>query len=378
MTIGTESIVKFFPLVVAALTMFTFVLPAKVGVRAKARWAMVLLACASRGIVYASFGSGSARAPDLPQWLLWFWDWACSGLYLLFLLSLVWWVRRGRLVVLPVLAWGLAALGMANVLMLPTVREAELAYPDLPAELDGYRIVQLSDLHCCASMRGWRTRGIVERVNACNPDLICLTGDYVDGYVAQLADDLAPLRDLRARDGVYAIRGNHEYFLDYAAWRAWFDANGFRFLVNECVFPRRSLALGGVNDPGCVVYGDVFPNVAKAFAAATNGEFRVLLEHQPNRALDNFVLHGTRLQLSGHTHGGIAPGLGFLVSLKNGARVRGAYRMPGGGFLHVSPGVGQWAGLPFRFFDPPEISLIVLRRTDPQTKGDSNEGSNVR
>ena len=274
MTISTEDVVKFLPLVVAALPMLTFVLPAKVGVRAKAIWAMVLLACASRGIVYASFGNGSARAPDLPQWLLWVWDWACSGLYLLFLLSLVWWVRRGRLVVLPVLAWGLAALGMANVLMLPAVREAELGYPDLPEELDGYRIVQLSDLHCCASMRGWRTRGIVERVNACRPDLICLTGDYVDGYVDQLAGDLEPLRGLKATDGVYAVRGNHEYFLDYMAWRKWFAANGFRFLVNECVFPRKSLALGGVNDDTAARRRrDVPADVRLAFAAATNGEF---------------------------------------------------------------------------------------------------------
>ena len=358
----TVFIIKLFPLVVAALTACTFVLPSRMRIRAKALWMMVLLACASRGIVYDALG-GSAQAPDFPEWLLWVWDWACSGLYLLFLLSLVWWVRRGRAIVLPVAAWGIAAYGFACGIMLPGVREVELAYPDLPQELDGYRIVQLSDLHCCASMRGWRTRGIVERVNACKPDLICLTGDYVDGYVDQLAEDVEPLCGLKAPDGVYAVRGNHEYFLDYVAWRKWFSSKGFRFLVNECVFPRKSLALAGVNDRSGSRRRDTPPDVGFAFAAATNGEFRVLLEHKPRDAAENFERYGVRLQLSGHTHGGIAPGLDRFIARFNAGFVRGVYEMPGG-YLNVSSGVGQWAGFPLRFLNPAEIVVIVLRRAE--------------
>ena len=358
----TLILIKIFPLVVATLTAFTFVLPSRMRVRAKALWMMALLACGSRGVVYDAFG-GSVLAPDFPEWLLWTWDWACSGLYLLFALSLVWWVRRWRVVVLPIVAWGLAAWGLASGIMLPCVREVELAYPDLPQELDGYRIAQLSDLHCCSSMRGWRTRGVVDRVNACRPDLICLTGDYVDGYVSKLAGDVEPLCDLKAPDGVYVVRGNHEYFLDYEEWRKWFADNGFRLLVNECVFPRKSLALGGVNDTSARRRRDVLPDVRLAFAAATNGEFRVLLEHKPRDAAENLERHGVRLQLSGHTHGGIAPGLDRIVARFNAGFVRGAYALPGG-YLHVSPGVGQWAGFPLRFFNPPEISVIVLRKAE--------------
>ena len=357
----TVIVIKLIPLAVAFLATLTFVLPSKMRIRAKALWMMALLACASRGIVYDAFG-GSAQAPDLPEWLLWVWDWACSGLLLLFLLSLVWWVRRGRAVVLPVAAWGLAAYGFACGVMLPGVREVELAYPDLPAELDGYRIVQLSDLHCCASMRGWRTRGVVDRVNACRPDLICLTGDYVDGYVERLAADLEPLCDLKATDGVYAIRGNHEYFIDYKSWRKWFAAKGFRFLVNECAFPRKSLALGGVNDRTGMRYRDVPPDVRWAFASATNGEFRVLLQHQPRDAEENFERFGVRLQLSGHTHGGMAPGLDRIIARCNSGFVRGVYALPGG-YLNVSAGVGQWAGFPLRFLNPPEIVVLVLRKS---------------
>ena len=363
MRLTTIAIIKTFPLIVALLTMLTFVKPTEKRVRARAIWAMVLFACAARGVVYEAFG-GSAQAPDFPEMLLWVWDWACSGLFILFLLSLIWRVQKWRMVILPVLAWGIAAVGFVNGLKLPQVKEIELRYRDLPDELDGYRITQLSDLHCSASMRKWRTQGVVDRVNATKPDLICLTGDYVDGYATQLADDLSPLKELYAPDGVYCIRGNHEYFLGRGVWRKWFTANGFSFLVNECVFPRKSLALGGVNDiGGAFHFRDVLPNVGKAFSAATNGEFRVLLNHRPRTAIEDSAAYDVRLQLSGHTHGGLAPGLAQVVSWFNSGFVRGVYRMPRG-FLYVSPGVGQWAGFPLRFFNPPTIDVIVLRKAE--------------
>ena len=362
MRLTTIAIIKMFPVVVALFTILTFVRPARMRVRAKAIWSMVLLACAMRGVVYEALG-GSAQAPDFPEKLLWVWDWACSGLFILLVLSLVWRVQKWRVAVLPVLAWGIAAIGFVNGLRLPQVKEVELRYPDLPDELDGYRIAQLADLHCCPSMRKWRTQGVVDLVNAAKPDLICLTGDYVDGYVAQLADDLSPLKDLSAPDGVYCVRGNHEYFLSRGVWRKWFSANGFSFLANECVFPRKSLALGGVNDIAAYVYGDLIPNVGKTFSMATNGEFRVLLNHRPETAVEDSAAHNVRLQLSGHTHGGLAPGLAQFIACFNSGFVRGVYELPRG-YLNVSPGVGQWAGFPLRFFNPPTIDVIVLRKAE--------------
>lgn len=362
MKMSTIAIIKFFPLIVALFTTLTFVRPSGLRVRAQAIWTMVLFACASRGVVYEALG-GSAQAPDFPEKLLWVWDWACSGLFILLLLSLVWRVRKWRVFVLPALAWGIAAIGFVNGLVLPQVKEVELRYPDLPEELDGYRIAQLSDLHCSASMRKWRTQGIVDKINATKPDIICLTGDYVDGYVAQLAEDLSPLKELYAPDGVYCIRGNHEYFLSWGVWRKWFSANGFSFLANECVFPRKSLALGGVNDISGIYNRDILPDVGKTFSAATNGEFRVLLNHRPGTAVEDSAAHDVRLQLSGHTHGGIAPGLAQFVACFNSGFVRGLYKLPRG-FLYVSPGVGQWAGFPLRFFNPPTIDVIVLRKAE--------------
>jgi predicted MPP superfamily phosphohydrolase len=98
-----------------------------------------------------------------------------------------------------------------------------------------------------------------------------------------------------------------------------------------------------------------------AFSMATNGEFRILLQHRP------YINHGNAkekfdLQLSGHTHGGIAPLLSSLVKWNNNNMVRGVYNHPNGGKIYVSPGTGQWAGFPIRFFNDSEITLITLRK----------------
>lgn len=357
----TVHIIKYWSLFCVPLAIVLFVLPCRMRIRHQARWMMVLLACGVKGIVYEQFG-GDAMAPDLPEWLVWLWNWADDGMFFLVLFSLVWWVRKGRAWILPILAWGLALFGQICGTIPPEVHEVEIRFPNLPASLDGCRIVQLTDLHCSSAARGWRTRAVVERVNALEADLVCLTGDYVDGKAVRLAKDVEPLKELKAKDGVWCIRGNHEYYKDRWAWRGWFESNGFRMLANTCVFPRPGLALGGVNDDQSARrYGDVPADVGRAFAAATNGEFRILLEHRPVNAPVNFGKYGVDLQLSGHTHGGVAPLVDRLVANRNRGFVRGLYR-DGGMALYVSPGCGQWVGFPMRFFNPSEITLITLRR----------------
>lgn len=363
------NIVRFFtwiPFGIFLLTMLTFVGRLRLGVRGRALWAMVLLFCCSKFLCFQELG-GHAFCPVFPAPLIWFWNWAYSGAVILCVLSIPFFFRfRFRGLVLPVVAWGLSLWGVVNGLVAPTVREVELAYADLPATLDGYRIVQLSDLHASSAARDWRTRKVVELANALEPDLICLTGDYQDGRAEILHEALAPLADLTAKDGVWAVTGNHEHFEQHAGWWTWYGRYGLRFLRNDCVFPRSGLALGGVDDFRATWYGgfppgSATPDVGTAFAAATNGEFRILLQHQPRMAHANIEGHGVRLQLSGHTHGGIMPGFAELVRGHNGGFVRGLYEFPHGK-LYVNAGCGQWPGFPIRFFNESEITLITLRR----------------
>ncbi len=372
------------PFFFVVLAMVFFVVPAKVRTRAQAAWAMVFLFCAAKFVCFQAFG-GDAFAPELPEGLIWAWNWAYSGMCLLTGLASAalparWLAgrlmaraplstRRSRvvwLVALPVLAWGSAAVGVWNGVRPPRVVELEVAFENLPESLDGYRIVHLTDVHASAAARRWRTEAIVERVNALAADLVCLTGDYVDGMPRRQARNIEPLKNLKAKDGVIAVSGNHEYYFDMYGWWRLYHKWNMPMLENECVFPRAGLAVAGVPDPACTNLWEAPPDPDAAFASATNGEFRVLLQHRP---FVDYVEHTGKtmkeradLQLSGHTHGGVAPGMARLVSLFNKGMVRGLYKGGDGRVIYVSAGAGQWAGFPIRFFDDPEIAVITLRR----------------
>ena len=359
------TVFTYIPYAFFALTMATFVVPLKLKVRAQAIWSMALLICFSKFLCFAALG-GHAFTPDLPAAVIWAWDWLYSGAMILSALGLItaFFRFRAKLWVLPFVAWGLSAWGLYNGFAVPAVHEVELRYSDLPASLDGYRIVQLSDLHCSSAARRWRTEAVVEKANALKPDLICLTGDLADGKASRIARHLEPIKELRAKDGVFACTGNHEYYHDYYGWMMHFyaKAENIRFLANECVMPRPGLALAGVPDRAGWEHGlDAVPDPRGAFAAATNGEFRVLLQHRPNGAVENCREVGVDLQLSGHVHGGIAPGFRQILAPFNGGFTRGPYAI-GKSYLYVSSGSGQWAGFPMRFFNDSEITLLTLRR----------------
>ena len=356
------------PFAVFALAALTFVFRCRFRPTAKVLWLSWLLFAFSKFFCFRHLG-GNAFYPEFPALLIYFWDVAYSGAVVLFLLSLVFLPRfRGKGWILPLAAWTVAATGVWNGVKLPEVNEYELEVRDLPDPLSGYRIAHVSDLHCSSAARKWRTEAVVEKVNSTGADIICLTGDYVDGHVADRGEDMMPLKDLRARDGVYYVTGNHEYYRDGKKWESWYRGNGMRFLENECVFPRPGLAVGGVGDFSAAGRGGKVPDVRQAFAAATNGEFRILLQHQPKEATANIKEVGVDLQLSGHTHGGVAPIIRQLVSKHNSGYSRGIYRY-GDSILYVSPGVGQWAGFPIRFFNPSEIAVFRLVKHREGSRG---------
>lgn len=356
----------YFPFFVWALTLVTFLRPLTENRRVRWIWGAGLLLIAAKFVLFEHLG-GDAFNPELPVGLIWTANVLYSGLMLLAAFAVI--ARccrlKGRILwLLPLLAWGLSLRGVYNGIRVPEVHEIAIAYKNLPAELDGYRIVQLTDLHVSASARRWRTAEIVRRVNALKPDLIVCTGDIVDGRVAFEADDVAPLRDLSAPDGTYYCTGNHEYYLDSENWQRLYRDWNLHFLQNECVFPRRTLALGGVPDRmGAGKRLAPEPDVTKAFEAATNGEFRVLLMHRPCDNENANPRATSNLQLSGHTHGGIMPILDRIVKFHNHGYVRGLYSRDDQSKVYVSSGAGQWAGFPIRFCDESEITLITLLST---------------
>ena len=369
------------PFVACALLTLCFILPAcrelRLGRCARAACASVVLLACSKFFFYWLLG-GNAFNPELPLAVIWSWNWLYSSIFLLFglYITTAFLPRRFRLspaaklTVLPAVAAALAGWGVWNGIRIPSAREIEVECPSLPKNLDGYRIVHITDIHASSAAPRWRTEAIVKAANATDADLAVCTGDIVDGSPELHGRDVEPIKELKAKDGVWFSTGNHEFYGDWIGWQKLYDEWGVKFLRGECVFPRDGLALGGVDDKVAERF-DPSTNamdVARAFAKATNGEFRVLLQHRPKEFNENAEFHGIGLQLSGHTHGGVMPLMRSLVALFNGGRVRGVYSASGesGEKLFVSPGCGQWAGFPIRLFDDSEITVIVLRR--PKTE----------
>ncbi len=268
--------------------------------------------------------------------------------------------RRVMAGALACVAAGVSAKGVYDGVRLPDVVEVTLEFPDLPPAFDGYRIAHLSDLHISAAARVDRTAGVVRLVNEQEPDLIAITGDFVDGTAARRRADVAPLAELRAKDGVVGCTGNHEYYSGWeGCWREIFEGLGVRVLENERLLVRRgseTLAILGENDPKS---GN--SDILRAAGMVPYGAFRILLTHRPTRLAEHAAYH-VRLQLSGHTHGGAVRGLDRFVARANEGHVRGIYREHGL-TLYVNSGTGQWAGFPTRLGVSPEITLLTLKRS---------------
>jgi uncharacterized protein len=243
----------------------------------------------------------------------------------------------------------------------PRVERVEIPIVGLGKELDGLRIVQLSDVHVSETLREPWLRRVVEQVNALSPDVVAITGDLVDGSVARLRAEVAPLRDLKATHGAYFVTGNHEYYSGVEAWTAEVRGLGLTVLQNEHRVIRRGadqLVLAGVPDlQGRDYHPHHAPRPDLAFAGAPEGAPRVLLAHQPRAAA---LARGMSvdLQLSGHTHGGQIFPFMFFVRMQQPS-VAGLKEI-GGVRVYTSRGTGYW-GPPLRVGAAPEITLLTLR-----------------
>jgi predicted MPP superfamily phosphohydrolase len=241
------------------------------------------------------------------------------------------------------------------------VVDVEVPLAKLPRALDGFTIVQLSDLHVGMTIDRTFVQRVVDHANRLSPDLIALTGDLVDGKVADLRDDVAPLAQLRARHGVFAITGNHEYYSGADAWIAEITRLGARYLRNQRVEIGDGAArfdLAGVDDYSAEAYPGHGEDLAAALAGRDRSRALVLLAHQP-RQVRHTVGHDVDLQLSGHTHGGQIWPWHYIVRVQQGGLLAGRYEHQGTQ-LYVSRGCGYW-GPPVRLLAPLEITRIILR-----------------
>jgi len=258
-------------------------------------------------------------------------------------------------------AVGLTLWGLINARRVPAVVEVDVPISNLPAALQGFTIAQISDIHVGPTIKQNYLRAIVDKVNALHPDLIAVTGDLVDGTVAQLAEHTAPLALLQARHGSYFVTGNHEYYSNADAWVAEVRRLGLTVLMNEHVVLHHRgapLVLAGVTDYTAHHFDPAQrsdPHAALAYAPADSG-VNILLAHQP-RSAEAAAEAGFDLQLSGHTHGGQFFPWNLFVPLQQ-PYVAGLNKLRNL-WIYTSRGTGYW-GPPKRLLAPSEITRLRL------------------
>lgn len=257
-------------------------------------------------------------------------------------------------------ALAITALGFANARRTAAVKPVTVFLANLPAALAGFRIVQISDIHVGPTIKQRYLQAIVDRVNALEPDVVAITGDLVDGSVAELREHVAPLAQLRARHGVFFVTGNHEYYSGVHGWVSELRRLGIRVLHNEHVVLDHGgaqLVLAGVTDYGAHYFDPTHRSDPQAaVAGAPAGAPRVLLAHQP-RSAAAAARAGFDLQLSGHTHGGQFLPWNLFVPLQQ-PYTAGLHQL-GRLWIYVSRGTGYW-GPPKRLGAPSEIAELRL------------------
>lgn len=250
------------------------------------------------------------------------------------------------------------------------VKPLEVSFPELPAGLNGMRIVQLSDLHVGPHTPPRFLARIAEAVERADPDLIVLTGDQVDDF----ARDVEPLGEglggISAPLGVIAVAGNHDVYAGWAAVRRGMEGIGWTVLVNEAIPIERNgvrFWIAGTGDPagrGGPTGADssVIPDVERTLAPVRADEFTLALAHNP-ALWPELAAHGVDLTLSGHTHYGqfAIPKLGWSLASPFLKYAMGTYR-EGDSVLYINPGTNYW-GIPLRVGTPPEVTVVTLQRS---------------
>jgi predicted MPP superfamily phosphohydrolase len=357
--------------------------------------AVLVISAATMPLPFVGMRSSGPQFSDAWKWLgLLSMGWFSSmfvltvvrdaGLLLAWLFSLVGagpgdWARwlPWSAAAVPIMATATSLIGFLNARRTAGVVRVEVPIRNLPAALSGFTIAQLSDIHVGPTIKRGYIQRIVDAVNALGADMVAITGDLVDGTVAELRDHIAPLRDLRTKHGTFVVTGNHEYYAGANAWIDELRRLGLCVLLNEHVVLQTrnvkgaqtdeeilesALVVAGVTDYTAVHFDATHASDPQraVYGAPPLVHTRVLLAHQP-RSAPAAAEAGYHLQLSGHTHGGQFFPWNLFVPLQQ-PFTAGLHKLREM-WVYTSRGTGYW-GPPKRFGAPSEITLLTLVRAD--------------
>lgn len=246
----------------------------------------------------------------------------------------------------------------------------EVDFNRLPASFDGYKIVQLSDLH--DSLFGENHSNVVDEIKKVSPQAIFITGDFIDRNRYDLEQSLLIVKELQDVAPIYYVTGNHEIATnDVDHIKESLREFGVRVLTDEADVIRsregETIAIGGVEDPLESSLEDdvaVHQSITRAFESVSEDVFKMLLSHRPEQ-FETYATNQIDLTFSGHAHGGqfripgfgglLSPGQGFFPKLTSGVHEKDSSQ------LVISRGLGN-SIMPVRIFNKPEIVTVTLRR----------------
>lgn len=232
----------------------------------------------------------------------------------------------------------------------------------LPKSFNGFKIVQISDIHLNMWTTPAKVREIARRVNAMQPDMVVLTGDYVSYARSNCVPSAKALSGLRARYGVYAVLGNHDYWTDAPLMTKALRDQGIPVLFDEkrtITIGKESIQLVGTDDSW-----EGQPDYDKAFKGVSPGDICIGIAHNPDAVL-SMKGRPVALLMTGHTHGGLInlPFIGPLLSISHIGRRNSAGMFEKYGIqTYVSRGIGTGNLSHIRFRCPPEVPVFILRR----------------
>ena len=258
-------------------------------------------------------------------------------------------------IMLIILASGYSIYNVARPLL---IKEISIKTSKLPNNIAKFTIVQLSDIHLNFFKSSNLLKEIVERTNQLNPDLVVITGDMIDADLCKVNGFCDLLGQIKSKNGVYAVTGNHEYYSGIAMFMNIAKASGITVLRNSKILVGGVVEVVGIDDKEFNKPADSLIIALNHGEKLDTSKFTILLSHQPD-IFDLSRESGIDLQLSGHTHAGQLPPMDLIVKF--------AYKYPlglyhrGNSYLYTSPGTGIW-GPPMRLTSRSEIVKITLER----------------
>ena len=229
----------------------------------------------------------------------------------------------------------------------------------LPERAIGTKIVQLTDIHRCKHTSDHVIKEAVRIALSLQPDVIVLTGDFVTEEPKDIAFCAELLAPLKAKYGVFAILGNHDYTTDAHEVIRSLSAKDIQFLINANITLPNDLTIAGIDDDREGVI-----DLESAYRGTPPETPLVSLIHNPS--VVELISKRSGLALAGHTHGGqvdIRPFSDWEIRRIGGKNYKAGWFEIGEQRMYVNRGVGQVA-FPFRFKAPPEVALFTLVATE--------------